>query len=249
MRAIIIEDNLQISKMINTLVSSVQDIDVLSTATSVKDAIQAIQQGKPELVFMDIELEDGLSFEILEKISSIDFKIIFITSFQEYAVKAFRYSAIDYVTKPIDPDVLFEAIDKARASLSVDSQSHAIKSLLYNINQTNVKDKKIVLNTTGEIYVVKPQEIIRIESEENYTWVYLIGKKVFVSKTLKEFEETLKDFEFVRIHKSHLINLAHLDRFDKKNGIAHLNDNAQIPISARNQDRLLKLIRDTKSIT
>lgn len=244
MKVVIIEDRENVRELLIELVKSDNDLNLVGTATTVKDGIELIDRVKPNIALLDIELPDGKTFDILKNIKHQNFKIVFITSHEDYAIEAFKYSAIDYLLKPIDPDDFFKAIDKAKQTINLEDQKLQLQSLLYNIQNSNNLDKKIVLNTANSIYVVQTENILRCESDDSYTTFYLVdGKEVTVSKKLKEYEESLEPFGFIRIHRSHLINLSQLDRFDKRGSIAHLLDGTKVPVSSRKKEQLLKLLK------
>lgn len=244
MKTIIVEDRENVRELMIALVNSDNDLILVGVASSVKEAVDLIQKTNPEIALMDIELPDGKSFDILSQVNHHGFKIIFITSHEDYAIEAFRYSAIDYLLKPFDPDDFFTAIKKAKTTISLEDQKLQLQTLLYNIQNTSNQSKKIVLNTANSIHVVQSENILRCESDDSYTTFFLVnGKKILVSKKLKEYDEMLTPFGFILIHRSHLINLSQLDYFDKKVNLAYLLNGSHIPVSSRKRDQLLKLLK------
>jgi two-component system LytT family response regulator len=219
-------------------------IKIIGEANSVKTGIAAILEKKPDVVFLDIELGDGLGFDILEVISTIDFQIIFTTGLDSYGIKAIKFSALDYLLKPIDPDELIKAVDKLNKSPKKDSIKDHIDILLDNLRDVRSQNKRIALNSADKVHMVNINEIIRCESQGSYTIFYLSNKEqIVVTKNLKEYENLLEEYSFVRVHHSHLINFAFLKEFVKKDGgYAIMTDNSQVPVSFRKKNNLLDLM-------
>jgi two-component system, LytTR family, response regulator len=215
-------------------------VNIIGEASSVAEALQSINQLKPELVFLDINLGDGTGFDVLEQIQYKNFQLIFITAHEEFALKAFRYSAIDYITKPIDPDVLESALQKVYKQNKQTNLEQKLEALFLNKQKIN----KLALPSTTGLELVKVSEIVRCESSNNYTTFYLNNqRKILVSKTLKEYEELLMEEGFFRIHQSHLINLEYATGYNKLDGgFVQMADGSQIEISRRKKDAFLDLL-------
>ncbi len=215
-------------------------VTIVAEATNVQEAVKEIQEKQPELVFLDIQLTDGTGFDVLEQITFKNFHLIFITAHEEFALKAFRYSAIDYITKPIDPDILDSAIKKVQNLHQQFSLEKKLEVLLQNKQKVN----KLALPSTNGIQLAKIQDIIRCEASNNYTLFYLTdGKKIMVTKTLKDYEEMLMNDGFFRVHQSHLINLDFVSGYLKQDGgYVQMTDGSQIEISRRKKDAFLSLI-------
>jgi two-component system, LytTR family, response regulator len=218
-------------------------IKIIGEANSVKTAIEEISEKKPDVVFLDIQLGDGLGFEILETINDFDFQVIFTTALDTYGIKAIKFSALDYLLKPIDPDELVEAVNKLE-NAKKDNIKDSINLLLNNIKDINPGNKRIALNSADKIHMVYVADIIRCESQGSYTVFHLKDKEqIVVTKNLKEYENLLEDYSFIRIHHSHLINFAYLKEFVKKDGgYAVMTDNSQVPVSFRKRNDLLEMI-------
>ena len=218
-------------------------IKIVGEANSVKTAIAEIAEKKPDVVFLDIQLGDGLGFEILETINDFDFQVIFTTALDTYGIKAIKFSAIDYLLKPIDPDELVEAVNKLE-NTKKDNIKDSINLLLNNIRDINPGNKRIALNSADKIHMVYIIDIIRCESQGSYTIFHLKDKEqIVVTKNLKEYENLLEDYSFIRIHHSHLINFAYLKEFVKKDGgYAVMTDNSQVPVSFRKRNDLMVMI-------
>ena len=188
-------------------------------------------------------MPDGTGFDLLRKFDSLNFKFVFITAYKEHAIKAFKFSALDYLLKPIDPDDLIETIDRVSKTINETGSNMKLEALLENISSQSNEPKKIVLRTSESIHIVKVTDIIRCESSSNYTYFFLKdGKKLLVSRTLKEYHEMLDSKSFFRPHQSHLININYIDRFEKADGgYLIMKDGSNVPVSFRKKDQLLKL--------
>lgn len=223
-------------------------IEIVGEADGVQTGIEAIERLKPDLVFLDIQMDDGTGFDLLEKIGKIDFKIIFTTALNEYAIKAFKFSAVDYLLKPIDPDELQAAVSKLKSGKTeAPNQPNPYDLLMENLKKIqNTSVKKIALNTQEKVHIVAIDEVLRCESNSNYTLFHLTEKRnILVTKTLKEFEELFSDYNFVRVHHSHLINLDFLKEFVKiDGGYAIMSDGTEVPVSTRKKDALMKKLQD-----
>ncbi|OJV54152.1 MAG: hypothetical protein BGO31_12410 [Bacteroidetes bacterium 43-16] len=241
LRAIIIDDidNIR-QKNIAVIKQYCPDVAIIAEADSVASGVAAIQKYLPELVFLDVEMQDGTGFDLLQQLKSIDFKVIFITAFQEFAIKAFRFSAIDFLLKPIDPSDLIEAVKKAKETLNKEMLELQFSTLFSNIERPR-NLQKIILKTAEKVYSINVQDIIRCESEKNYTTFYMLnGQKLLVSTTLKEYETLLLPMGFFRTHQSHLINMLYFDHYVKTDsGSIIMKDKTAIPLSVRKKEEFL----------
>lgn len=220
-----------------------KEVEVVALADDVGPGVDVIRKHQPDLVLLDIQLINGTGFDILKKLNSHDFKVIFITAFEDYAVKAFKFSALDYILKPIDPDELIEAVDKARQLMSADAMSLKLKALFDNMDSLSKEGKKIVLKTANNVHLISLHDIIRCQSDKNYTHFYVNGlDKIVVSKTLKDYEDILTDYNFYRAHQSHLINISHIKRYEKADGgYLVMSDDSVVPVSFRKKEKLMNL--------
>ena len=249
MRTVIIDDERKSRDSIrNILMLLDPDIEISGEAEDVASGYELITSSKPQLVLLDINMPDGSGFDLLRKLGKIDFKLIFITAYEQFAINAFEFSAIDYLLKPIDPTKFKIALDKARDSFDKDQLEIKINALFSNISQVNNKTKKLVLSTSERIHIVETKDIVRCESESSYTSFYLVDQtRVVVSKNLKAFEELLKDCDFFRPHQSHLINLNFIDYYDRQDGgFIVMKSGDSIPISQRKREFFLKIISGFK---
>ncbi len=245
MKILIVDDERSARENIKSIIelSCLEKIDFVE-AFDVKQGVEAIETEHPDIVLLDINLPDGTGFDLLKQIIFINFKLIFVTAYEEFALKAFEFSAIDYILKPVDPAKLAQAVLKAKEIVENESLNLRLKALFANINTQSDIHKKLVLKTSDNIYVIDTKEIMRCESEESYTRFFLTDNKhILVSKNLIEFDNLLQEFGFFRTHRSHLINLSYIDHFSKKDGgYVVMKDGAQIPISRRKKDEFINVI-------
>ncbi len=245
LRVIIIDDEQKARETVTNIIKLYgTDITIVAEAEDVKSGIEAIEKHEPDVVLLDVQMPDGTGFDLLKKVDTINFKVIFITAYREDAIKAFKFSALDYLLKPVDPDELIAAIHQAESIIQQQQLGLRLEAFLANNNQvTKTKIKKIALKTANDIYVVSIENLIRCEADGNYTTIYINnGKKVVVSKTLKDYEDILQDIGFFRCHQSHLINLNYFERFNKSDGFVIMKDGVEIPVATRKREQLLKLI-------
>lgn len=243
-KAVVIDDEINNQELISNLLKSyAENIQVVGLADSVESAYKTIQEHQPDLIFLDVQMPDGTGFDLLKKFEKINFKIIFVTAHQEFALEAFKYSALDYILKPLSPANLLAAVKKAEETMGSDELNMKLKILLNNIAEPFKNKKKIVLKTMERIYSVDLDDIIRFESDGGYTKVYLTdGKRIMVSKTMKEYDDLLLDAGFLRVHHSHLINMNHLFCFEKAEGHVVMKDDSVVPVSNRKKDHLMELL-------
>ncbi|MBN1338665.1 MAG: response regulator transcription factor [Bacteroidales bacterium] len=238
-KAIIIDDEEEgRSTLKNILNHFCKNVEVTAEAESVKTGLVAVQDHPCDVLFLDIQLQDGTGFDILEKTDRCDFKTIFVTAYDHYAIKAFKFSAFDYLLKPIDPEQLISAIEKFESGTKQEKPFDEVRMLLEN----KQKIKNIALPSFDGIRFIKISRIIRCQSESNYTRFYLdSGENILVTNTLKEYDEMLSAMNFCRVHQSHLINLDHVERYLKGDGGAVvLSDGSEVEVSRRKKDEFLK---------
>lgn len=249
-KAILIDDDQNLREGMKGLLERfAPNIKIIGEADSVVTGIEVMDTLKPQVVFLDIQLNDGTGFDILEQLAAkngaIKSNIVFITAHEQYAIKAFRFSALDFLLKPVDPDELQKVILKIESVLEKTSDYAHIDLLLENIRKKVDNFKRIALSTSDGIHLFEISDIIRCESEDNYTKFYIKNSKpVMISKTLKEYEELLTEHGFERIHQSHLINLNYLKSYIKKDGgYVIMADESHLPISQRKRERLQEILK------
>lgn len=238
-RAVIVEDEKHSRETLNNLLNEFcTDIEVASMAGTVSEAVEIIKQNKPDLVFLDIELQTGTGFDVLEQLKNIHFEVIFTTAFEHYAIKAIKISSIDYLLKPIDIEELEAAIQKVRIKKDESTYKQQLEVLLNTVQRQPQENRKICLPTSQGLEFIKVNDIMYCEANGSYTNIYLKNQnKLLMSKHLKEYENLLSDFEFMRVHNSFLINLNEVKSFVKtEGGYILMNNNAQISISQKKRE-------------
>ncbi|MEN9302302.1 MAG: hypothetical protein RL264_731 [Bacteroidota bacterium] len=228
-----------IKKMIDSFGLAVQ---VYTDGENVKTGIDAINNLRPDLVILDIQMPDGNGFDVLKGVADRQFEVMFITAFQEYAIQAIKFSALDYILKPIDPEELKHSITKAISTISKKIDDNQLNALQHNINPNS--KRKLILKTQESVFLVEIEDIVRCESDKNYTFFYLNnGKKILVSKTLKDYDTLLQGLTFFRAQQSHLINLKFVERYDKHDGgYIIMKDGSEVPLSPAKKELFFQLI-------
>lgn len=236
MKALIIEDKAYIRQgLINLLQLIDFEVEVIGECESVKDAVVVTNTCKPELIFLDINLTDGNAFDFLEQTEYLDFKIIFITAYEEYALKALKIGAVDYLLKPVDIKDLEVALQKIEQMPLAEQKEQVskVKEVWRN------EDSKLILSLHDSFQVVNLNELMFCESDNGYTTFFCSdGKKYLVSKTLKEFEEQLTKSHFIRPHQSFIVNLNFIDKYEKS-GVIYLKNGKKIPVSSRKKEHFV----------
>ena len=240
-KAIIIDDEHNNIVTLNSFISKYcLNIEVIATAENVKSGIETININKPDLVFLDIEMPDGSGFDLLESFEKVNFQVIFVTAYDQYAIKAFQYSAIDYLLKPINPEMLVKAVHKINSETKLDEIEKKIKTLLQNKTKTT----SLALPTFEGIQVEKIENILYCSSDNNYTiFNFTNNRKLMVSKTLKEYDTLLSENNFLRIHQKHLINLKAVNKYVKgEGGYVIMNDGTSLDVSRRRKNAFIEAI-------
>lgn len=236
----IVEDEENILKMTLAMLEDLP-VQVVGSASGVEDALRGIISQQPDLVLLDIELGSRSSFELLRQFDEVPFQVIFTTAHQKYAFDAFKFSAVDYLLKPLSFSLLEETIQKVQTSVDR-NQLLSLQTLQHNLDAAP-EEQKLILKTQEKIHVVKLSSIIRCDSDLSYTIFFTESEKIIVSKTLGHYEELLAKFGFYRVHKSHLINLKHIVQIHKPNGgEVQMVDGSRISISQRRREDFLSLV-------
>ena len=241
-KAIIIDDEQDCrDAIINILNKYCSNISIAGQAGNVHDGLALIRAKEPDVVLLDIQMPDGTGFDLLEKVSKVDFQVIFVTAYDQFALTAFKFSALDYILKPIDPQELIKAAEKIRlAPPGFDELTQKMNILLRNKNGL----ERITLPTLEGLSFVDVKDIIRCEAAGNYTWFYIdSGKKTLITRTLKDYDELLTPLGFFRVHHSHLVSLKYIDRYIKGDGgLVIMTDGAKVDVSRRRKDEFLKMM-------
>ncbi|HLF46511.1 MAG TPA: LytTR family DNA-binding domain-containing protein [Chitinophagaceae bacterium] len=248
LKAIIIDDEKSARQTLLKLINKYTlDVEVIAEAASISAGIDVIQKNKTDVVFLDIKMSSGSGFDILEQIEKIDFEIIFTTAYDRYALKAIKFSALDYLLKPINPDELNAAIEKVkkRKANSPETYFQNLDNFNQQIKNPGKQLQKITLSTSNGLIMVDLKAIIRCEGYKNYTTFYLTNQqRIVVSKTLKEYDNLLSSCGFIRIFQSHLINLSFIKRYIKgSKAQVEMADGAILPVSREKKNELLKILR------
>lgn len=244
LKIIIVDDEKRIrTSLIHVLKLHYPEAEVVAEAENITEAKKEIDQHRPDVVLLDIKMPEGTGFDLLKTLMPVKFKVIFITAFDNYAIEAFKYSAIDYLLKPVIPDDLVNALDKAKEKLNEEKENEKLKVLLGNLKE---EQKKIVLNTHERTYVLEINQIIRCEADRNYTRFYTNDQKfILVSGGLKDYERTLDSTQFFRPHHSHLVNISFIKSLEKRDGgILIMKDGSEVPVSTRKYSELNGVLKN-----
>lgn len=242
MKVVIIEDEKNAQEVLANILKLVdKSIVITGFAETVPEAIELINSKKPDVVFLDIHLKNGTGFDVLEKLNNFQGKVVFTTAYENYAIKAFKFSAFDYILKPINPQELkttmAELINEVNKNQKYEEMLH-----VFNEHKEKPKNPKIVLKALNNQHVVYIKDIIRCESEGSYTKFLLKDKSFLISKNLKHFTEILSEYQFVRTHQSHLVNTKYVLRINSNNYL-ELIDGSEIPISSRKKTEVNRIIK------
>lgn len=244
-KVLIIDDETRTRELIAKMIDSFGfDVQCIPEGENVQSGIEAIQKHNPDIVFLDIQMPDGTGFDVIRSIEDKNFEVIFITAHEEFAIKAIKFSALDYLLKPVDTAELKAALERALESIDANKEVKQFDALQSNINPS--EKRRLVLKTQESVHVVDLDDIIRCEADRNYTSFFLVGgKKILVSKTLKEYENLLSNHNFLRVQQSHLINIDFVDRYDKKNGGAVvMKDGSEVPLSPAKREVFFKRLEN-----
>lgn len=244
MRAIIVDNEPNIIEGLKFLLTEYCPlVDVIDTARDIMDARSKIERLDPDILFLDVELDSGTGIDLLNQLSRRDFQLIFITAYNQYAIEAFRYSAIDYLLKPIDPDDLVLAVKRASEIIKQKNDQIKLQVLIDNLQNLSKSEKKIVVSDRDHLYAVDINDIIYLKADGPYTRIQRTKDYIYASKNLKHFQNLLQFAGFCRVHHSYLVNLKHMQRFNKSESVIELNMGDRIPVSVRKKEGLLAAIK------
>jgi len=238
---IISADQIACEKIISLLNSCSSDINIIASTDIIKTGILEINNHQPDIVILDTFLLDGSSFDLLNHFQNPDFRIIFISEYADYAIKAFDFNAIGYVLKPINDQKFIAAVSKVMNLINYEEQLQ-IQHFESDLKEMS-RSEKLILRTSDEIHSIDFTELIRVEAGGNYAVFYTTdGRKIMVSKPMKEYEERLFQNSFFRIHKSHMVNIKKLKYFDKVDGgFVVMSDDTRVPVASRKRDAVIEL--------
>jgi two-component system, LytTR family, response regulator len=244
-RTIIIEDESLSQETLTLLLQRHKDdIEIIDTCSNPTDGIESIAKHEPDLIFLDIQMPKMNGFDMLKKINTINFEVIFTTAFDKYAIDAIRTCALDYLLKPVDDEDLTTAIQKCKERMKEKNTTQHFQNLFNNLTNKNPLDKTLALSASDGISFVKMSDILRVEANGRYAKFYLLNKEtILVSKTLGDFEDILSANQFFRIHDSAIINLNHVKKYTRGDGgTVLLSDNTELDVARRRKEEFLKLI-------
>ncbi len=245
-KAAIVEDEINgLNNLKNLLAKYCEHINVVVEANTIGKGLDLINAhaNNIDVAFLDISLPDGLVFQMLEALRPISFDIIFVTAYEEYAIKACEYSSIGYIVKPIDPDQLIDSV--SRINMRKDNEINSRLEVFNNYYNNPNAFRKISISALDGIYFINISDILRLEAEDNYTHLYLnSGERITASKTIKAFEDLLTPFNFYRVHKRHVINLNYMRKFVKGDGgYLIMDDDMRIEVSRRRRPAFMEQMR------
>lgn len=245
LQAVIIDDEAKGRELIKMIITSnCPGVKIAGEASNIKEGYELIMRTEPHIVFLDIEMPGGSGFDLLARINEINFDVVFITAFDQYAIKAIKFSALDYLLKPVDEEELIAIVKKVENNYVRKTHNNAVANLLNNTKKHS-ENPKIGLTTTDGLDFIEIKNIMRCEADGKYTSVFLNNeKKLLVSKNLKEFEDLLIEFNFFRIHHSHLVNLDYIKKYQSgRGGYVIMNDGSTITVSQRKKEEFLSNLR------
>jgi two-component system LytT family response regulator len=242
-RTVLVDDEIDSIRVLQKLLESFcPQVAIVGMASGVETALQVIREMHPDLVFLDIEMAQGNAFDLLNQLQPLPFQVIFVTAFDNYAVRAFKYSAIDYLLKPVDIDDLRNAVARVEDRPMEKDLSEKMRTLLEHVGSLQISQQKMAIPTITGLLFVAVQDIVRFEAKGNYTNIYLANTDtVMAAKTIKEYEEALPESIFYRIHNSHIINLSRIKEYQKgRGGAVVMEDGTIIEVASRRREEFLR---------
>lgn len=239
-KALIVDDEYTAIELLQWLLQQYcPDVTAIQTAHNVDEAAAKIRGFHPDIVFLDIKMPGKSGFDLLLELSDWNFEVIFTTAFNEYAIQAIKFSALDYLLKPVDADELVKSVSRFKLK-KAGAGSQLLRNFIRNMEAKNKSQFRLAVPTVSDIRYFPVNDIIRLEAERNYTRFFLANNKQFVSaKTLKEYEDILAAHGFIRVHKSHLVNRRCIERYDKK-GVLILSDKTEVEVSRRRREFVME---------
>lgn len=247
MKALIIDNEEPIRNALRELLNALcPQVKEIHEATGVATGLAAVKEHRPDVVFLDVEMNDGTGFDLISKLAPVSFELIFITAHNKYAVDAFRMSALDFLLKPFSGADVVRSVERAGQQIKTKDIARQLQVLQESLGTIKSADKKIVLRDSDSFHFINVNDIIRCEADGAYTRFHISGmKEILISKGLKEYEDMLGPYHFIRVHHSHLINLRQVVRFDKADGGALVMANKDnVPVSQRKREVLLEALNE-----
>lgn len=244
MKAIIIDNEINIITGLKALLATyAPKVEVIGTAQDIDKGEELIRSLQPDILFLDIELDDATGIDLIKRFDAPEFQLIFITAYNQYAIEAFKYSAVDYLLKPIDPDDLIQAVTRAEDIIQQKDDRLRLQVLINNLQNISKSDRKMIITDRENVYAVDVQSILYLQADGPYTRIKRINDFIFASKNLKYYESLLQFAGFYRVHHSYVANLRHMKRFDKVENELELNNGDRIPVSVRKREGLINAIK------
>jgi two-component system LytT family response regulator len=242
-KTVLVDDEEDSIKILQRLLGAYcTDVSIVGTADGVETGLQIIQATKPDLVILDIEMTHGNAFDLLNQLQPIEFQVIFVTAFDNYAIRAFKYSAVDYLLKPVDIDELTAAVEKVTQKTQGKSFIDQMETLLYNVETFQLTQQKMAVPTLTGLVFIPIKDIMRFEAKGSYTSIYLTNREEIVAtRNIKEYEDLLPDAIFCRVHNSHIINLHKIQKYHKgRGGYIVMEDGSNIEVASRRREEFLR---------
>lgn len=242
-RTVLVDDEIDSIMVLEKLLETAcATVGIVGRADGVSSALEVIKSTEPDLVFLDIEMTQGNAFDLLNQLQPLTFQAIFVTAFDNYALRAFKYSAVDYLLKPVDIDDLKKAVEKASARVQAGNVKEQMKILLENVGTFQLSQQKIAFPSLTGLTLVALHDIVHLEAKGSYTIIYLSDKqKIMATKNIKEYEELLPELIFYRVHKSHIINLHKIKNYQKgRGGYVVMEDDSSIEVASRRREEFLQ---------
>ena len=244
-RTVLIDDEIDSIRVLQRLLEGYcPKVNIVGTADGLDTALPLIREKKPDLVLLDIEMAQGNAFDLLNQLQPIEFQVIFVTAFDNYAIRAFKYSAIDYLLKPVDIDDLRSAIERVKTGPREDTIVQQMRTLLENVGAMQASQQKMAIPTITGLAFISLHDIIRFEAKGNYTCIYMTKEDpVITTRIIKEYEDILPGSVFFRIHNSHIINISRIKKYHKgRGGSVEMEDGSIIEVASRRRDEFLRLL-------
>ena len=245
-KVLIIDDEQKARSILEHYITNfIPQVTEIRQADSADAATEILKGYQPGIVFLDVEMPHKNGFDFLVQLKDPSFDVIFTTAYNQYAIQAIRFSALDYLLKPVDPDELNAAVQRhLEKQQSVQQKKELFDNLVKNIEKKEVKDFKIAVPSSEGVYFFMIDDILRLEADRSYTHIHLVNKRPFIaSKTLKHFEEMLEEFNFIRTHKSHLVNPKHITRISNDNEFVLLTDGSKVEVSRRKKEEVQQQLK------
>lgn len=242
-KTVLIDDEVDSIRILQRLLEAYcPEVVVAGKADGVETGVHTIQTAKPDLVFLDIEMTQGNAFDLLNQLQPVNFQIIFVTAFDNYAIRAFKYSAVDYLLKPVDIDDLCAAVERVSQKIQGKSFIDQMQVLLYNVETFHLSQQKMAVPTLTGLIFVAIRDIMRFEAKGSYTTIYLNnGEQIMATRNIKEYEDLLPAVIFCRVHNSHIINLHKIQKYHKgRGGYVIMEDGSSIEVASRRREEFLR---------